>query len=46
LAGLRARRIFTHINNTNPVLQPGAPERARLAAAGWELAHDGMEIDP
>lgn len=46
LAGLRARRIFTHINNTNPVLQPGSPERAAVAAAGWELAHDGMEIDP
>ncbi|HHY03301.1 MAG TPA: pyrroloquinoline quinone biosynthesis protein PqqB, partial [Paracoccus sp.] len=45
LAGLRARRIFTHINNTNPVLQPGSPQRAAVAASGWELAHDGMEID-
>lgn len=45
LRGLsRARRIFVHINNTNPVLQPGSPERAEVEAAGWELAHDGMEI--
>ncbi|MGL4309135.1 MAG: pyrroloquinoline quinone biosynthesis protein PqqB [Paracoccaceae bacterium] len=38
------RRMFIHINNTNPVLQADAPERAAMAAAGWELAHDGMEI--
>lgn len=44
LAGLTARRVYTHINNTNPVLLPGAPERAALFAAGWELAADGMEI--
>lgn len=45
LAGVEiGRRIFVHINNTNPVLQPGSPERAQLEAAGWELARDGMEI--
>ncbi|MBV0892077.1 pyrroloquinoline quinone biosynthesis protein PqqB [Paracoccus sp. Z118] len=45
LAGLTGtRRVFVHINNTNPVLQPGSPERAELEAAGWELAHDGMEM--
>ncbi len=44
LAHLRARRIYIHINNTNPVLMPDAPERAEIAAAGWELAHDGMEV--
>ncbi len=44
LAGVKARRIFTHVNNTNPVLLPDAPERAELRAAGWELAHDGLEI--
>lgn len=38
------RRVFTHINNTNPVLQPGSPERATLEAAGWTLAQDGMVI--
>ena len=44
LAGLSSRRIFVHINNTNPILVDGSPERARVAAAGWEVAEDGMEI--
>ncbi len=44
LAGLSSRRIYIHINNTNPVLLPEAPERAQVIAAGWELAHDGMEV--
>lgn len=38
------RRIFIHVNNTNPVLLPESSEREQLAAAGWELASDGMEI--
>jgi pyrroloquinoline quinone biosynthesis protein B len=44
LDGLSARRIFVHINNTNPILVDGSPERARVEAAGWEVAFDGMEI--
>jgi pyrroloquinoline quinone biosynthesis protein B len=44
LDGISARRIFVHINNTNPVLVDGSPERARVEAAGWEVAYDGMEI--
>jgi len=39
-----ARRIFVHLNNTNPVLLDDSPERALLTAAGWEVAEDGMEI--
>ncbi len=38
------RRIFIHINNTNPVLLADSPERARVTAAGWEVAQDGMEL--
>ena len=38
------RRIYTHINNTNPVLIAGSPERATVEAAGWEIAFDGMEV--
>lgn len=38
------RRIFIHINNTNPVLRRESEERARVEAAGFEIAHDGMEI--
>ncbi|WP_209427733.1 pyrroloquinoline quinone biosynthesis protein PqqB [Pararhodobacter sp. SW119] len=44
LAHLTGRRVYIHINNTNPVLLPEARERAEIAAAGWELARDGMEI--
>ena len=44
LDGLSARCIFVHINNTNPILVDGSPERARVEAAGWEVAWDGMEI--
>ena len=44
LAGLPGRRILTHINNTNPILIEGSPERRRVEAAGFEVAEDGMEI--
>jgi pyrroloquinoline quinone biosynthesis protein B len=39
------RKIYSHINNTNPVLIEGSRERQSAEAAGWEIAHDGMEID-
>jgi pyrroloquinoline quinone biosynthesis protein B len=39
-----ARRIYTHINNTNPVLRAGSPERAQVERAGWEIAFDGMDL--
>jgi len=38
------RRIFIHINNTNPALLADSAERAELEAAGWEVAYDGMEL--
>jgi len=38
------RKIYTHINNTNPILMPGSAERAELAQAGIEVARDGFEI--
>jgi len=37
-------RVYLHINNTNPVLVEGSPERGAVEAAGWRVAHDGMEI--
>ncbi len=40
-----SRKIYVHMNNTNPVLRPDAPERAQAEAAGWTIARDGMEID-
>ena len=44
LAGLGKRRIYIHINNTNPILIDGSPQRRKVEAAGWEVAADGMEI--
>ncbi len=45
LAGLATpRRIFIHINNTNPLLREDSPERAAARAGGWDVAHDGMEV--
>jgi len=44
LHGLASRRILVHINNTNPILVDGSPERRRVEAAGWEVAEDGLEI--
>jgi pyrroloquinoline quinone biosynthesis protein B len=38
------RKIYTHINNTNPILMLGSRERAELDQAGIEVAHDGLEI--
>jgi pyrroloquinoline quinone biosynthesis protein B len=44
LADLRiGRKIFIHINNTNPVLRADSAERAAAERAGWEIAFDGME---
>jgi pyrroloquinoline quinone biosynthesis protein B len=38
------RRIFIHINNSNPVLLDDSPERQLAEAAGWEIAYDGMKV--
>jgi pyrroloquinoline quinone biosynthesis protein B len=45
LASLPSRTVLIHINNTNPVVLDGSPERASLVASGVELARDGMEIE-
>ena len=39
-----ARKIFVHINNSNPVLDASSKQRAAAIAAGWEIAWDGMEV--
>ncbi|SFB12123.1 pyrroloquinoline quinone biosynthesis protein B [Poseidonocella pacifica] len=38
------RKVFVHMNNTNPVLRPDSAERAEAEAAGWTIGQDGMEI--
>ena len=46
LAGLRSvRRIYLHINNTNPLLIEDSPERRAVEEAGWEVAFDGMDFE-
>ena len=45
LAGLDIdRKIFLHINNSNPALLPASPERKIAERAGWQIPADGMEI--
>src|SRR5512138_2243692 len=45
LAGLDiGRRMFLHINNSNPALLAGSDERKKLEQAGWQIPTDGMEI--
>lgn len=41
-----ARKIYIHLNNTNPALIEGSPERLMIEAAGVEVACDGMEVSP
>jgi pyrroloquinoline quinone biosynthesis protein B len=38
------RRVYVHINNTNPVLIEDSPERRIVENAGWDVSHDGMEV--
>lgn len=46
-AGLNVgQKVYLHMNNTNPVLRPGSPERAKAEAAGWIIGQDGLEIVP
>lgn len=39
-----ARKLFIHINNTNPILRDDSAERAEVRAAGVEVAEDGLEF--
>jgi pyrroloquinoline quinone biosynthesis protein B len=38
------RKVFLHINNSNPVLLHDSKERIIAEGAGWEIPADGMEI--
>ncbi|HEX2447647.1 MAG TPA: pyrroloquinoline quinone biosynthesis protein PqqB [Methyloceanibacter sp.] len=38
------RKIFIHINNSNPALREDSPQRAAVERAGWEVSYDGMEV--
>jgi pyrroloquinoline quinone biosynthesis protein B len=41
----RPRRIYFHINNTNPILDESSEAFVEVRNAGWEVARDGMEIE-
>ncbi len=46
LAGLhRPRKVFIHINNTNPMLDESSPQYREVRDAGWEIAEDGRSFD-
>jgi pyrroloquinoline quinone biosynthesis protein B len=46
LAGVRRpRKIFLHINNTNPMLDEASPQHRQVRDAGWEIAEDGWQFD-
>ncbi|HET6504798.1 MAG TPA: pyrroloquinoline quinone biosynthesis protein PqqB [Amycolatopsis sp.] len=45
LARLPAKRkVFTHINNTNPILDPTSPEHALVTSMGIEVGLAGLEV--
>jgi pyrroloquinoline quinone biosynthesis protein B len=41
----RPRKIFLHINNTNPMLDEASPEHRQVRDAGWEIAEDGWQFN-
>ena len=46
LAGLRRpRKVFVHVNNTNPMLDESGSEFRELRDAGWEVAEDGWQFN-
>lgn len=38
------KKVFVHMNNTNPVLRPDSPEKSEAQSSGWIIGQDGMEI--
>jgi pyrroloquinoline quinone biosynthesis protein B len=40
-----ARRVYLHINNTNPILAPKSAEHAEVESAGISVDEDGAEFE-
>jgi pyrroloquinoline quinone biosynthesis protein B len=38
------RKVYIHINNTNPILLEDTPERRAVEEHGLEVAADGLEL--
>ena len=45
LSRFPGRKVYLHLNNTNPLVDPTSPERAWVASLGLEVAEDGMELE-
>jgi pyrroloquinoline quinone biosynthesis protein B len=41
----RPRKIYMHINNTNPMLDEASAEHRQVREGGWEIAEDGWQFD-
>jgi pyrroloquinoline quinone biosynthesis protein B len=39
------RKIYVHINNTNPMLDEASDEYREVRDAGWEIAEDGWQFE-
>ena len=39
------KKVYIHINTTNPILLPNSDERKIVEENGWEVSYDGMEIN-
>lgn len=44
LGGAKTRLIFTHLNNSNPMLDPNSQAYASVRTFGSEIAYDGMQL--
>jgi pyrroloquinoline quinone biosynthesis protein B len=41
----RPRKVFIHINNTNPMLDEASPQYREVRDAGWEIAEDKSSFE-
>jgi len=39
------RKIYLHVNNTNPMLDEGSAEYHQVRNTGWEIAEDGWQFE-
>ncbi len=39
------RKMFVHLNNTNPILNEASPEHKAVRQAGWEVAEDNWQLE-
>jgi pyrroloquinoline quinone biosynthesis protein B len=37
-------KVFVHLNNTNPVLDPRGKEHHAVIEAGWQIGYDGWQL--